>query len=105
MKIGQPADSSVAAAAAGTPAAPTDAAKSAQAAAVKDTAAGASAKVELSSTAATLLSPAGAAADFDADKVKRMSDAIASGTFAVNADVIADKLIANARELLAKVSG
>ena len=32
-----------------------------------------------------------------------MSDAIASGTFKVNAGAIADKLIANAQELLGKV--
>ena len=34
-----------------------------------------------------------------------MSDAIANGTFKVNADAIADKLIANAQELLTKVKG
>jgi anti-sigma28 factor (negative regulator of flagellin synthesis) len=31
-----------------------------------------------------------------------MSDAIARGTFVVNPEAIADKLIANAQELLAK---
>lgn len=58
-----------------------------------------SAKVELSAGAA-LLSTEGADAVFDADKVKRISDAIRDGKFTVNAEAIADKLIANAQELL-----
>ena len=41
-------------------------------------------------------------ADFDAEKVARISQAIADGTFKINAEVIADKLIANAQELLTK---
>jgi negative regulator of flagellin synthesis FlgM len=61
-----------------------------------------SATVALSSTAATLLS-GGASGEFDAEKVARMSEAIASGSFKVNAEAIADKLIANAQELLVKV--
>ena len=61
-----------------------------------------SATVALSSTAATLLS-GGAAGEFDAEKVARMSEAIASGSFKVNAEAIADKLISNAQELLVKV--
>jgi negative regulator of flagellin synthesis FlgM len=47
----------------------------------------------------------GTSAEFDADKVARMSEAIANGTFRINADAIADKLIANAQELLVKVKG
>jgi negative regulator of flagellin synthesis FlgM len=42
-------------------------------------------------------------ATFDADKVARISQAIANGTFKINAEVIADKLIANAEEVLSKV--
>ena len=103
MKIGHPADKPVAA---GSPAA-ADPAKAgqAQAAAAAPAAAAAdpSATVALSSTAATLLS-GGASGEFDAEKVARMSAAIASGTFKVNADAIADKLIANAQELLGKSS-
>jgi negative regulator of flagellin synthesis FlgM len=62
----------------------------------------ASAKVALSSTVSQL---AGNANDgvFDADKVKRISDAIREGKFEINADAIADKLISNAQELLGKV--
>lgn len=57
-----------------------------------------SAKVELS--AGALLAAGGSDAVFDADKVKRISDAIRDGKFEVNAEAIADKLIANAHELL-----
>ena len=104
MKIGHPADKPVAA---GTPAA-VDPAKAgqAQAAAAGPAAAAAdpSATVALSSTASTLLS-GGASAEFDADKVARISAQLAAGTFKVNPEAIADKLIANAQELLAKVQG
>ncbi len=41
-------------------------------------------------------------AGFDAEKVQRMAQAIKNGSFEVNPDAIADKLIANAREQLAK---
>ena len=42
-------------------------------------------------------------AEFDADKVARIAQAIADGSFKINAEAIADKLIANAQELLVKV--
>lgn len=102
MKIGNPADKPVgltpAALAAETAraAAGSAAAGAASAAAVPDP----SAKVELSSGASTLMST-GSSAEFDADKVSRISQAIASGTFKIDAALIADKLIANAQELLA----
>lgn len=38
--------------------------------------------------------------DFDAAKVEQIKNAIASGQFTVNAGAIADRLIADARELL-----
>jgi negative regulator of flagellin synthesis FlgM len=69
--------------------------------------AAASTQVELSSTAATLRAGAAntttqASADFDTEKVNRISQAIADGSFTVNPEAIADKLISNAQELLSK---
>jgi negative regulator of flagellin synthesis FlgM len=60
-----------------------------------------SAKVELSSTALTVTE---GNADFDAEKVQRIAQAIRDGKYEVNAEAIADKLIANARELLDRSS-
>lgn len=60
-----------------------------------------SAKVELSG-AVDLMAGKGTA-DFDAEKVQRTSQSIADGSYKVNAELIADKLIANAQELLGKV--
>lgn len=62
-----------------------------------------SAKVELS--AGALLGAGGNESVFDADKVKRIADAIRDGKFEINAEAIADKLIANAHELLTPRSG
>jgi negative regulator of flagellin synthesis FlgM len=68
-------------------------------------AADASTQVELSSAAASLLSGVGGStAEFDAEKVARISQAIADGSFKVDHAAIADKLIANAQELLTKGS-
>lgn len=104
MKIGSPADKPLPAAAVGTPAAPAEGAKTAPVHATGAAPADASATVALSSTASTLLS-AGAASEFDAEKVARIAGQIADGTFKVNPEAIADKLIANAQELLSKVQG
>jgi negative regulator of flagellin synthesis FlgM len=62
-----------------------------------------SAKVELSASASVL---AAAEADpaFDTAKVERIAQAIREGKFEINADAIADKLIQNAQELLARKS-
>jgi len=109
MKIGHPAHKPHAAPAAGTPAPAADVAKTTPehkpaATATTTAAADPSATVALSSTAATLLS-GGTAADFDAGKVAQIGGAIAGGTFKINPVTIADKLIANAQELLGKVKG
>jgi negative regulator of flagellin synthesis FlgM len=63
----------------------------------------ASAKVELSA-AASLLAAEGNTADFDAEKVSRIAQAIRDGKFEVNAEAIADKLIAHTRDLLKPAS-
>ena len=103
MKIGHPAEkpAPTPATSGSTPAATNGQAPAAAASAIPATA-DASAKIELSSTASTLLSN-DASPEFDAEKVARISKAIEDGTFKINPDVIADKLIANAQEALAKV--
>ena len=70
------------------------------------TAAGdASAKVLLSDAVTTLLAgKEPLSAEFDKAKVERIAQAIADGKFTVNPAAVADKLIANANELLGKTS-
>lgn len=60
-----------------------------------------SARVQLSSRIDPGGSDAGRA-DFDTEKVERIAQAIRDGKFQINAEAIADQLIANARELLPK---
>lgn len=99
MKIGNPADKP----AGPVPVAPTQpAGKAAQAHESGAPVADPSAKVELSNTASTLLSGSATHSDFDADKVARIAQAIADGQFKIDADKIADRLIANANEVLGK---
>ncbi|MEO8836776.1 MAG: flagellar biosynthesis anti-sigma factor FlgM [Caldimonas sp.] len=108
MKIGHPADKPTPATAAGTPApAAADAHKATHASlkpAAEAAGVDASATVALSSTASSLLA-GGTSAEFDAAKVGRIADAIGNGSFKINPEAIADKLIANAQELLTKVQG
>lgn len=60
-------------------------------------------KVELSSTASSLISGVGSDdGSFDAEKVARIAAAIEKGEFKINAEAIADKLIANASEMLGR---
>lgn len=101
MKIGNPADKRNLTPVDTTPAkAKDDVAKTTSASAG---AADPSAKVQLSDAAAKLMSGADSAV-FDQAKVERIAQAIADGSYKVDAGVIADKLIANAQELLGKVN-
>lgn len=60
--------------------------------------------VTLSSTASQAISGAGSSGNnsevFNADKVEAMKAAIADGSFKVNAEAIADKMLSNAAEML-----
>ena len=77
---------------------PANTASGSEAAAVASTEA--STQVALSSTAASLRSGSTGAVEFDSAKVERIAQAIEKGEFKVDAGAIADKLIANAAELL-----
>jgi negative regulator of flagellin synthesis FlgM len=63
-----------------------------------------SSKVDLSPAASALaaVDPDGT---FDAAKVQRIAAAIRDGTYRIDAEAIADKLIANAQELLGRKPG
>ena len=67
--------------------------------AIMEVAPEASTKLALSPAAAVLVNESNA--DFDAAKVARIAQAIRDGKFQINAEAIADKLIGNAKELLA----
>ncbi|WP_313077562.1 flagellar biosynthesis anti-sigma factor FlgM [Melaminivora sp.] len=64
-------------------------------------AAGAGVPVTLSS-AARAADAGRSSADFNAAKVQAVKAAIQNGTFRVNAEVVADKLLANAHEILSR---
>ena len=66
---------------------------------VNGAAAESSSTVALSSAATSLV---GSEPDFDAGKVERISNAISQGQYTVNPEAIADKLLANAQELLSR---
>lgn len=91
MKIG-PLDSK-------PPASPSSAERKTRPEAATPQPAEASAQVALSSAAASLSVSTGDAT-FDTAKVERIAQAIRDGRFKVNAEVIADKLLINAEELL-----
>jgi negative regulator of flagellin synthesis FlgM len=86
----------------GSPTAPTTSAAQTTTPSAIPASADPSATLELSSTASTLLST-GDPAEFDSAKVDRISKSIDDGTYKVNPEAIADKLISNAQELLSKV--
>jgi negative regulator of flagellin synthesis FlgM len=106
MKIGQQPDLPAAVGPAGgskLPKAPVSAAESA----AKDAAAAPAAGVPVSvSTAARALdSSSRTTSDFDAGRVKAVKAAIEQGTFKVDAEAIADKLLANAQEIFSRYRG
>ena len=105
MKIGQPADRSTGTAAAAEAKGATGSAAKAKAGPTGTAPTDASAKVRLSDAVSGMLAgkdPAGEV--FDAAKVERLASAIAQGKFVVSPAAVADKLIANAKELLNKHS-
>lgn len=59
-----------------------------------------SAQVAISSAAQLAASGGPDDGSFDTAKVQRISQAISEGKFTINANAIADKLVANAQELL-----
>ena len=61
--------------------------------------------VTLSSAAKALEQTSRNQGDFDAGKVKAVRYAIESGTFQVDAEVVADKMLANTQELIARAKG
>jgi negative regulator of flagellin synthesis FlgM len=99
MKIGQAGESPVGSSAPGEPKV-TSAKAGTQA---TGAASNSSTKVKLSDAVSGLLAGKELTSDvFDAAKVEHLANAIAQGKFVVNPAVVADKLIANARELLDK---
>ncbi len=103
MKIGQPSDNPVSVnttAQAALPKASQSASANATATAAKSTQS-AGVAVTVSSLARTLeASKRGEPADIDMAKVNSVRAAIKDGTFAVNPEAIADKLLSNAQEML-----
>ncbi len=102
MKIGQPSDNPVPVSSAPTPV-PSKAGQSASsmasAVATKSTQS-AGVAVTVSTLARTLAATnRGETADIDAEKVASVRSAIEQGTFVVNPEAIADKLLANAQEM------
>jgi negative regulator of flagellin synthesis FlgM len=102
MKIGQPSDLPVVStppAAAGPAAAPK--AGQGAAATASQTASSAGVAVTVSNRARALeQANRGVPADVDMEKVNAVKTAIEQGTYVVNPEVIADKLLANAQEML-----
>ncbi|MDP2769710.1 MAG: flagellar biosynthesis anti-sigma factor FlgM [Giesbergeria sp.] len=75
------------------------------AASASSAAAAAGVPVTLSSAAKALEQTSRNQGDFDAGKVKAVRSAIENGTFKVNAEVVADKMLANTQELIARAKG
>jgi negative regulator of flagellin synthesis FlgM len=106
MKIGQKPELPGALAQTG-PAKQAKSAASAAEGAAKDAAAVSTAGVPVTvSTAARALDQtARSTGDFDAGKVKAVRTAIEKGTFSVDAEAVADKMLSNAQEILSRSRG
>ena len=61
--------------------------------------------VTVSTAARALDQTTRSTSDFDAGKVKAVRTAIEKGTFSVDAEAIADKMLSNAQEILARSRG
>jgi negative regulator of flagellin synthesis FlgM len=81
------------------------AAPAAQAATQGAAAASVGVPVTFSNTARGLDAASRGLSDFDAGKVKAVRTAISNGTFTVDAEAIADKLLANAQEVMSRSRG
>lgn len=105
MKIGQPSDLTAQlaqTAASNAQKATTSAQTAPQSTAVKSSRS-AGVAVSVSTLARTMGQPGmGESSEVDTQKVERMKAAIAQGNFQVNAEVIADKLLSSAQEMLPK---
>lgn len=102
MKIGQPNDPSVAIASNSQSAAAKVGPEAANVA--RNERKAPSASVTVSALARGLDKAGSAEPDVDIDKVNAMKQAIADKTYSVNPGAIADKLLANAREMLQRTS-
>jgi len=101
MKIGQPSDNPIPVSSNATPAPP----KGGQSPTATATAASNAQSEGVAVTVSTLArslgaTKAGDASVIDAKKVASVRSAIEQGTYVVNAEAIADKLLANAQEML-----
>lgn len=100
MKIGNSTEQAELAAAALRTASESSKAKTTEVKGTEAAADQASSKVQISSAAAALKTEESTSV-FDAEKVARMQEAIANGTYVISPEGIASKLISNAKEVLA----
>jgi negative regulator of flagellin synthesis FlgM len=103
MKIGNTGASPAMGTAAGITSTPRETAETAKAGTASALASGkdGSTTVKISSAASELLG--GTEGTFDAEKVARVRQSISDGSYKVNPEAIADKLISNAQDVLGKI--
>lgn len=105
MKIGQQPELPGARAQTGLPKQAKAPAAAEEAAKGASSASAAGVPVTVSMSARTLAQTARSVGDFDAGRVKAVKAAIEQGTFTVDAEAIADKLLSNAQEIFARSRG